>query len=382
VEIVRDWFRRNFSDPQVVILTGLLLFAALAIALTAHMLAPVIASVIIAYLLHPPVRWLKRLGLSHLPAVTLVFLLFVAVLVIVLLWLLPLLLQQLTQLAQQIPGIMLVVQSALMELPERYPNVVSEAEVGEFLVTLRGEVVALSQRALSYSFASVVGAMTLAVYLILMPFMVFFFLKDRDRITTWIVGFLPPQRELASLVWHDVERQISNYVRGKAVEIVIVAAVTFVTFWLLGLNYAALLAALTGVSVLIPYVGAAVVTLPVALVAYAQWGITNEFLYVLLAYAAIQGLDGNVLAPLLLGDAVNLHPIAVIVAILLFGGLWGLWGVFFAIPLATVVQAVIRAWPRRIHAAAEPREGPPPGAPLGPSAGLAASQARAPERRV
>lgn len=377
MQIVRDWFRRNFSDPQVVILTGLLLFAGLAIALTAHMLAPVIASVIIAYLLHPPVRWLKRLGLSHLAAVTLVFLLFVAVLVVVLLWLLPLLLQQLTQLAQQIPGIMLVIQSALMELPERYPNVVSEAEVGQFLASLRGEVVALSQRALSYSFASVVGAMTLAVYLILMPFLVFFFLKDRDRITAWIVGFLPPQRELASLVWHDVERQISNYVRGKAVEIVIVAAVTFVTFWFLGLNYAALLAALTGLSVLIPYVGAAVVTLPVALVAYAQWGLASEFVYVLLAYAAIQGLDGNVLAPLLLGDAVNLHPIAVIVAILLFGGLWGLWGVFFAIPLATVVQAVINAWPRRSSPAVEIGRGPPPDAPPEAPPGLADSRERA-----
>jgi putative permease len=69
-------------------------------------------------------------------------------------------------------------------------------------------------------------------------------------------------------------------------------------------------------------------------------------MYVLIAYTVIQTLDGVVLVPLLFSEAVNLHPVAIIVAILFFGGLWGFWGVFFAIPLATVVKAVIAAWPR------------------------------------
>jgi putative permease len=66
----------------------------------------------------------------------------------------------------------------------------------------------------------------------------------------------------------------------------------------------------------------------------------------MIAYAIIQALDGNVLVPLLFSEALNLHPVAIIVAILVFGGLWGFWGIFFAIPLATVVQAVLKAWPR------------------------------------
>jgi len=113
----------------------------------------------------------------------------------------------------------------------------------------------------------------------------------------------------------------------------------------LGLQYTLLLAVLTGVSVLIPYIGAAVVTLPVALVALFQWGPTAEFYYVLVAYLVIQALDGNLLAPLLFSEVVNLHPVAIIVAILFFGGIWGFWGVFFAIPLATLINAVLRAWP-------------------------------------
>ena len=60
----------------------------------------------------------------------------------------------------------------------------------------------------------------------------------------------------------------------------------------------------------------------------------------------IQALDGNVLVPLLFSEAVNMHPVAIIAAVLVFGGIWGMWGVFFAIPLATLVKAILYAWPR------------------------------------
>ena len=100
-----------------------------------------------------------------------------------------------------------------------------------------------------------------------------------------------------------------------------------------------------GLSVLIPYIGAAVVALPVALVAHFQWGFDPAFIWLVVAYFILQFLDGNVLVPILFSDAVNLHPVAIIVAILVFGGLWGFWGVFFAIPLATLVKALINVWP-------------------------------------
>ena len=108
-----------------------------------------------------------------------------------------------------------------------------------------------------------------------------------------------------------------------------------------------LLAVVVGLSVIIPYIGATVVTFPVLLVGWFQWGWGGEFITLTVAYLVIQALDGNVLVPLLFGEVVSLHPIAIIVAILVFGGLWGFWGVFFAIPLATLVNAIMRAWPAR-----------------------------------
>jgi len=95
-----------------------------------------------------------------------------------------------------------------------------------------------------------------------------------------------------------------------------------------------------------------VVTVPVVIIAYFQWGWTNEFFTLVITYLVIQALDGNLLVPLLFSEVVNIHPVAIIVAVLFFGGLFGVWGVFFAIPLATVVQAIIIAWPK----SSEPKE--------------------------
>jgi putative permease len=176
------------------------------------------------------------------------------------------------------------------------------------------------------------------------PFLVFFFLKDKTAILHWLGGFLPENRGLATEVWHEVNQQIGNYIRGKIWEIIIIWVVTYITFLALKLEFAMLLALLVGLSVLIPYIGAAVMYLPVALVAYFQWGLSAEFVYALIAYSIIQLLDGNLLAPLLLSGVVNLHPVAIISAVLVFGGLWGFWGLIFAVPLATLVHAVIKAF--------------------------------------
>ena len=179
-----------------------------------------------------------------------------------------------------------------------------------------------------------------------MPLIVFFTLKDKPLLQEWARGFMPHRSQLAEKVWNEADTKIANYIRGKFLEILIVWLVSYVTFALMGLNYAVLLSFLVGVSVIIPFVGAVVVTLPIALIAYFQWGFTAKLGYLLVAYQIIQILDGNVLVPLLFSEVVDLHPLAIIISVLFFGGLWGIWGVFFAIPLAALVQAVLDAWPR------------------------------------
>ncbi len=346
MQVVTNWFKRYFSDPQIVFLTlFLLLFFGIVITM-GHMLAPVLASIVIAYLLEGVVSLLERRSWPRFLSVVIVFILFLLFVALLLLGLLPLLSRQVTEFLQQLPVMISMGHKALMQLPERYPDLIPQAQVDQLIQQIRNEIASFAQQAVTWSLASVVGVITLIVYLILMPLLVFFFLKDKRLIIDWFVDYLPRHRRFAGTVWKDVDKQIANYVRGKFWEIVVVWAVSFVTFNLLGLNYALLLSMMVGLSVIIPYIGAAVVTIPVLFIAWFQWGWSSDFAWLAVAYFIIQALDGNVLVPLLFSEVVNLHPVAIIVAILVFGGFWGFWGVFFAIPLATLVQAVLVAWPQ------------------------------------
>ena len=351
---VSSWIRRQAANPQVVTLAVALGVILLAVYFFGNMLAPVLSAVVIAYLLQGLVVRMQGFGVPHLGSVITVFTLFFAFLALTLLVLLPILVGQVTLLVGEIPQILERAQQLLLALPEQYPNFVSERQIEELFATIGSELLGFGQSVLSYSMTSVVALVGIIVYLVLVPLLVFFMLRDNRRIMAYFGRFMPSDHELIGTVWREVDLQIGNYVRGKFIEIMIVGIVTYVVFTLLDLQYAQLLAVLTGVSVLVPYVGAAIVTVPVALVALFQWGVAPEFYYAVIAYGVIQALDGNVLAPLLFSEVVNLHPVAIIVAILFFGGIWGFWGVFFAIPLATLINAIVEAWPGSAQVLTEP----------------------------
>ncbi len=346
MNFVFTWLKRQTGNPQVVILAGIILACFLIMYFLGRMLVPLLVGLVIAYMLEGVIRTLSRTGLPRIVLVVTVFSMFMAMLLLAFFLLIPLLLKQVAQLFQQIPNMLAEAQVMLTQLPEKYPRYVSQALVDEVLVGLRTEFVGFGQTFIANTVSSLIGLLTLVVYFVLVPLLVFFFLKDKDKIIDWITGFLPQERSLSIQVWRDADRQIGNYIRGKAWEILIVWSATYLAFSLYKLPYAMLLSLLVGLSVVVPYVGAIVVTVPVVLVAYFNFGLTASFFYVTGAHVVIQLLDGNLLVPLLFAEVVNLHPVATIASLCVFGGLWGFWGVFFAIPLATLIQAVLTAWPR------------------------------------
>ena len=344
LQIFRDWTKRYFSDPQMIIL-GLMLMLGFAIVfLLGTILMPVFASVVIAYLLEGMVAYLQRRKIPRLMAVIIVFLSFLASLFILIIWLFPLLSRQISQLIQQLPSMLIVGQKQLMLLPERYPDFISEAQIKQIFDAISSGLTSLARHLLSLSLASVMGIFAMIVYLILVPFLVFFFLKDKNYILGWIRKLLPDNLDLTTTVWFEVNKQIANYIRGKGWEVLIIWGISYIVFKFMGMEFSLLLSFFVGLSVILPYIGVTVMFLPVALIAYFQWGWGGDMAYALIAYAAIQIFDGNILAPLLLSGVVNLHPVAIIISVLMFGGLWGVWGVFFAIPLATLVNTLIKTW--------------------------------------
>ncbi|SEJ37981.1 MULTISPECIES: AI-2E family transporter [unclassified Pseudomonas] len=345
-KVLRDWIQRYFSDEEAVVLAVLLVLAFTIVLTLGGMLAPVLAGLVLAFLMHGMVAQLERLHVPEGGAVGLVFALFMGALGLFLLVLVPLLWHQLITLFNELPGMLAKWQSLLLLLPERYPHLVSDEQVLQAIEVARGEIGKFGQWALTFSLSSLPLLINMMIYLVLVPILVFFFLKDRRMIGRWVRGYLPRERTLITRVAEEMNRQIANYIRGKVIEIFICGAVTYIAFVTMGLNYSALLAMLVGISVVVPYVGAVVVTVPVAFIALFQWGWGDQFIYLMAVYGIIQTLDGNVLVPLLFSQTVSLHPVAIICAVLLFGGLWGFWGIFFAIPLATLCKAVLDAWPR------------------------------------
>lgn len=350
MNVISSWFKRNFSDPQIVILISALILGFVFIIYFGRALAPFFTSIVVAYLLESLIIRLERMKCPRVLAVGLVFLTFIALMFVLIIWLVPKLTSQISQLAQALPAYISTGLDFLRTLPEKYPNTIDPSQVQSVIAGVTNEMTAIGQTILGKTVSSVFSAFSIAVFLVVMPILVFFLLKDKSIIVGWFRQFIPKDSKLALSVWYQVDKQIGNYVKGKAFEILLVGLTSYIVFVFLDLDYAILLATLTGFSVLVPFIGAVAVTIPIALVAFVQFGWTGPFAYVMISYGVIQILDGNVLVPWLFSEVNNLHPVAIIVAVLFFGGVWGFWGVFFAIPLATLVNAIIESWPKSISA--------------------------------
>jgi len=327
-------------------LAAILLFGFVSIYFFSDLIAPLLVAIVLAYLLEWPVRLLnEKLKCPRLVAAMLVLGSFISLVFVVVLVLIPNLWAQLANLLSDLPHMFNRFNEWLLSLPERYPELIDAQTVESIFGTVKEKILNLGESALKLSLASIMNLVTLGIYAFLVPLMVFFLLKDKRQLIDGVSRFLPRNRTLASKVWVEMQQQIANYIRGKLVEILVVTAVTYAIFLTFGLNYPLLLAVAVGFSVLVPYIGAVLVTIPVVLVAIFQFGDTHTFWYILIAFVVSQLLDGNLLVPFLFSEVVNLHPLIIIIAVLIFGGLWGFWGVFFAIPLATLVKAVVNAWP-------------------------------------
>ena len=346
INTLKDWYEQHLTHKESVILVVVMASTFLLLATIGDVLMPVLVALILAYLMQGVADRLMGWGLNETLALSAATLLFAGVFLGFTIGIAPLVWRQLGGLIREAPAMVEAVQTEVAGLIAQYPTMIEQAPIDELMSTLQGQAASFGQAVLGYGLSSIPGVLTFAIYMVLIPLMVFFFLKDREVILKWVLSFLPNDRPQLDQIGRAMNVQIANYVRGKGIEITIIGAVSYAAFTTFDLNYTALLALLVGLSVIVPYIGAFLVTIPVMLVALFQFGLTGDFYWVVGLYMLIQVLDGNVLVPLLFSEAVDLHPVAIIIAVLVFGGLWGVWGVFFAIPLATLCNVLLVSWPR------------------------------------
>ena len=348
LEEINNLFRKIFSNEETLVFAILLTVAFLILFFLGNILTPFLISIIFAYLLVGMQKRLEDYGLNSSIALILTYSFFLLLGIALMVWLGPLVYQQLQSLVLEIPKWVNALMIFVQNVPEQYPDLVSSDQITAFLQSLSGQLTAISQDFLKASIAGIQNTVTIAINLILLPILVFFFLFDRESIISGFLNILPKERAMLNKVWVEMDSQLSNYARGKAIEIGIVGSTAAIIFMYFGLEYVALLSVLVGFSVLIPYLGAFIVTLPVAAVGLLQFGLSFDFWLLMGAYLVLQILDGNLLVPILFSDAVKLHPVIIMLAVFVFGGMFGFWGVFFAIPIATLIKAIWNSWPKNL----------------------------------
>jgi len=249
------------------------------------------------------------MGIPRILAVVLIFILFLTGLILILVGIIPKLSLQISDFLEHIPDYMIRIRSGLDIIPEQYPEFISQGQFDYFMNEISVQLNNVVKQAALPSLSGLMDFIGSVVYVFLVPVLVFFFMKDKESILLWALRFLPKNRPLVDQIGRVVNIQLSNYIRGKAI----------------------------------------VMTFPVMMAGFLQFGLSSKLMWLTIVYILLQQLDGNVLVPILFSRVNNLHPVAIITAVLVFGGIWGFWGVFFAIPLATIIQAVIQAWPKESH---------------------------------
>ncbi len=345
-DYLKGFFRNYFYEEEQFAALFLLIIAGILLYFIGSTITPIFVSILIAYLLNGVMNFFEGKNYSKKTAFYFSFTIFLVFYLIVLVSL-PYVTGQIASLINELPAIVAFVQNLFDNLLIRYPNFFTTEQVEEIFASSTSFIPSIAEQVLIQLNTGFSAIMNALIFLILTPILVFFFLKDKSEMLSYVTYFLPNKRILLSQIWSDLNTQLFGYVRGKALEMIIVGSVTTLAFLILGVNYSVILGILVGMSVLIPLFGAILVTIPVVAIGLFQWGLDTPFFIFLFVYLLIQILDGNVLFPLLMGNEVNLHPVLIILAILVFGGIWGFWGLLLAVPIATLIRAVFKVWPKK-----------------------------------
>jgi len=345
IEHFKNIFRRIFSNEETVIFFLIILFTLILFSLFIEILTPFIISIVVAYLLVGLQKKIETYGVTQTVSTIIAFSVFIIVGAAMFTWLIPLLYVQLQSFVLDIPRLFNEFLNFVSTIPATFPDLVNSDQISVFFQAVSSELSSITQNIVKSSISGIQSTITVLLYIILFPILVYFFLFDRKNIIEGCLRIIPGDRAMLSQVWSEMDVQLSNYVRGKVLEIFIVGIAAAILFASFGLNYGALLAVLVGLSVLIPYVGAFSITIPIVIIGLLQFGLGTQFYLLIGLYLLLQFLDGNLLVPIIFSEAVKLHPIVIILAVFIFGSLFGFWGVFFSIPLATFIKAVWNAWP-------------------------------------
>ncbi len=307
------------------------------IVLLKFIIALVVVSAIIAYILDPIASFMEAKGLSRLQSTLLIFVSLAIMLGALFYWLVPSLIIELNFLQEGIGGTQ--ASELLSRLEETIHNnipVLSGQELNLY------EKLQISLQSLAESFFSIlVDVVSVLSTLVIIPFAVFFILKDGRKMRKTLVSIIPNRYfEMFLNLLHKVDLQLGGYLRGQFLDSMIIGLLAIIALWVLGIKYFVLIGIFAGLANMIPYVGPVSGMVIAVSVVILNNGSGQEIAWVLLAFAIIQLIDNVLVQPLVLARSVNLHPLIIIFAIIAGGEFFGIIGMLVAIPVTGILKVL------------------------------------------
>jgi predicted PurR-regulated permease PerM len=331
---------------------GFWLAAALVLVLLLYVLSgvllPFVAGLVLAYLLDPLADWLERRGVSRLIATIVILSTFVLLFVLALVLLAPVLAQQLSAFAARLPSYLMQLQAIAQErggpLLERLGMGAGVGDTQKVLTDFAGQATAWLTRVGQGALAGGQAIAGIVSLLVITPVVAFYLLVDWDRMVAAVDGWLPVrQRATIRTLALQMDRAIAGFIRGQATVCLLLGLFYAVALWMMGLNFGVLIGIVAGLLSFIPYIGSITGLLLAVGVALVQfWPDWHMPLIAFAIFGLGQFVEGNFLAPKLVGEAVGLHPVWLMFALVAFGSLFGFVGLLLAVPLAAIVGVLAR----------------------------------------
>ena len=355
-----SWFFKWFLDNKpvtfflVTLLLGLNIFILSKISFLflpvldflSVVMLPVILSGLLFYLLNPLVDLMEKYKINRVLAISIIF----VVIAILLIWglavAIPNLQHQVVTFARNVPSYLEDADKVINDLvTKRLPDDF-RPQLEQVLANFSSQATSwasdISSRAVNWLSALISATSQVIVALIIMPFMLFYLLRDGKGLRDHITQFLPTKfREPVGKILTDVNQQLSNYVRGQITVAVIVAIMFIIFFKIIGLRYAVTLGISAGVLNLVPYLGSFLAMIPALVLGLIAGPVM--LLKVIIVFIVEQTIEGRFVSPLILGSQLNIHPITILFVLLTSGSMFGIWGVLLGIPIYASAKVVISA---------------------------------------
>lgn len=335
------------TDSQRWFFLSLLVLLAVLLYLLQPILSPFLVAALLAYLTDPLADRLELKGLSRTWAVVVVFMLMTSVLLLLVVWLLPKLGHQVQVMVKLVPAVFAMIETQWVPwIEETFGIVFADLDWSSLKQLMTGHWQQTGNLARDLFSSITQSGMALAAWLanlVLIPVVMFYLLRDWDIMMAKIGRLLPRNVEPKVKLWAtECDEVLGAFIKGQLLVMMALGLIYSVGLWSVGLDLALLVGMLAGLASIVPYMGFFIGIVAAAVAAMLQFNDVTMLAWVGLVFAIGQLLEGMVLTPLLVGDRIGLHPVAVIFAIMAGGQLFGFVGILIALPVAAVIMVLLR----------------------------------------